>query len=327
MATKNSLSPLTEMIHQFTSDNKNSIFIKRFPTGMYHLDKALGGGISAGLYVLGAIPNLGKSTFVLQIAQNLSASGIPVLFFSFEMPKNRIAAKALSRQLYLHSRTMNYSSDMLLNEREMQNEDLWKQIDQIRNQVAEECKNLYIIERSNTLSSAEDIEQMVLELMNTHSFKQKPVIIVDYLQILAGNEHSRFTSDKAIVDANIRVFTKLASEYQFPVLIVSSFNRSNYGSEVSLEAFKESGSIEYSADVILGMQLSAMRKKGKEFNINEEKTKVPRDVDIIILKQRYGSSGNIIPFHYYAANDYFEEVNENTNFLTKYAHLPERIFD
>ena len=75
---------------------------------------------------------------------------------------------------------------------------------------------------------------------------QKPVVIVDYLQILSGDSNSRFVSDKSFVDANIRVFTRLAAEQHLPVLVVSAFNRSNYRYEVSMESFKESGSIEYS---------------------------------------------------------------------------------
>lgn len=325
MKTGNELSSLAKTIQQFTSNNRASIAIKRFPTGMKHLDAALGGGLSAGLYILGAIPNLGKSTFVLQIAQNLSASGVPVFFFSMEMPKNRIASKAISRQLYLESGNAKFSSDMLLNERETQNPFLWEQIEKVREKVSADCQNLYIIERSNTICSAEDIEKIVLAQMKLLPANQKPVVIVDYLQILSGDSNSRFVSDKSIVDANIRVFTRLAAEQHLPVLVVSAFNRSNYRYEVSMESFKESGSIEYSADVILGMQLSAIRKK--EFDINKEKAKTPRDIDIVILKQQYGSSGDTIPLQYFPANDYFKEVGETNDFLTIYSHLPERIFD
>lgn len=319
------MSSLTETIQQFTPNNNASITIKRFPTGMKHLDAALGGGISAGLYVLGAIPNLGKSTFVLQIAQNLSASGVPVLFFSMEMPKNRIASKAISRQLYLESGNMKYSSDMLLNERETQNRFLWEQVEKVREKVAEECRNLYIIERSDEICSAENIKEIVLKQMRSFPENKKPVVIVDYLQILSGDSGSRFVSDKSVVDSNIRVFTSLATEQHLPVLVVSAFNRSNYRYEVSMESFKESGSIEYSADVILGMQLSAIRTK--DFDINKEKSKTPRDVELVILKQRYGSSGNTIPMQYFPANDYFKEVSETNDFFNRYSHLPERIFD
>lgn len=322
MEKKNKLSALTDTINQFSSKNKKLISIKRYPTGMQNLDKALGGGISAGLYVLGAIPNLGKSTFVLQIAQNLSASGVPVLFFSMEMPKNRIASKAISRELFITKGISKYSSDILLNEHEVNNYMLWEEVDSIRGKVENDCRNLYIIEREHNLRSADDIAKVVIEEIKNFPPAKKPVIIIDYLQILSGDSSNRYVSDKSVVDSNIRVFTRLATEYHLPIIVVSAFNRSNYRFEVSMESFKESGSIEYSADVILGMQLSAI--KNKDFDINKEKAKNPRDIEIVILKQRYGSSGNTIPFQYFPANDYFKEVSKSNDFDIMYSDLPER---
>lgn len=73
----------------------------RLGTGFPGLDGLLGGGISPGVLVLGAISNLGKSTWVLQIAQHVAAEGNPVLYFSLEMPRIRVASKAVSRQIFV----------------------------------------------------------------------------------------------------------------------------------------------------------------------------------------------------------------------------------
>ena len=140
-----SLTSLQETVRLFDRKHMNTLQIRRYPTGMHRLDRALGGGISAGMYILGAIPNLGKSTFALQIAQNLSASGIPVLFFSMEMTKNRIASKAISRQLFKNGSPVRYSSDMLLNQSTFIDPEAWAQIDRARQEVQEETKNLYVI--------------------------------------------------------------------------------------------------------------------------------------------------------------------------------------
>lgn len=71
----------------------------------------MGGGFTAGLYVLGSIPNLGKSTFALQLANQFSTSGIPVLFFSLEMPEQRLLSKLISQELYMDEKRTNYTSD------------------------------------------------------------------------------------------------------------------------------------------------------------------------------------------------------------------------
>lgn len=320
------LRSLKETVQSFERNNIKKFAIRRISTGMKNLDRALGGGISAGLYVLGAIPNLGKSTFTLQVAQNISNSGTPVLFFSMEMTERRIASKALSRQIYIDTRDPRYSSDVLLNENAASDNTLWKYMDNARKEVEEACRNLYVIERNGIVNSAKDIADIVEEyLKGLGEEDKKPVVIVDYLQILSGPENNKFVSDRAIVDYNIGVLTTLAAQKQLPIIAISSFNRTNYQVQVSMESFKESGAIEYSADVIMGMQLSAVGSKN--FNINEEKTKNPRSIDIVILKQRYGQSGNKLSFKYYPANDYFEEVGRERNKDEFFPELEERRLD
>ncbi len=320
-----SLTSLQETVRLFDRKHMNTLQIRRYPTGMRRLDRALGGGISAGMYILGAIPNLGKSTFALQIAQNLSASGIPVLFFSMEMTKNRIASKAISRQLFKNGSPVRYSSDMLLNQNTFIDPEAWAQIDRARQEVQEETKNLYVIERTEHIGSGEDIVRICEQYMDELGPDKKPVVMVDYLQILSGRKDRDFVSDRAIVDNNIRVLTMLATRKKLPVVVISAFNRSNYMSEVSMEAFKESGAIEYSADVILGMQLGRVGSDG--FDLNAEKARNPRDIQIVILKQRYGKSGNTLSFRYYPANDYFEEAEGNTGTDDFFPELPGRFLD
>ena len=69
-------------------------------TGFYDIDKALGGGLHTGLYVLGAVSSLGKTTFTLQIADNLAKADTDVLFFSLEQSKFELMAKSISRETF-----------------------------------------------------------------------------------------------------------------------------------------------------------------------------------------------------------------------------------
>ena len=66
-------------------------------TGFYQFDR-LAGGLYPGLYVIGAISSLGKTTFVQQLADNVAAAGKPVLFFSLEMSMLELASKSISRK-------------------------------------------------------------------------------------------------------------------------------------------------------------------------------------------------------------------------------------
>ena len=72
-----------------------------------------------------------------------------------------------------------------------------------------------------------------------------------------------------------------------------------------MQAFKESGAIEYSTDVLIGLQLKGIGNKN--FDIDQAKSKNPREVEAVILKNRNGSTGGRIGFDFYAMFNYFAE--------------------
>ena len=74
-----------------------------------------------------------------------------------------------------------------------------------------------------------------------------------------------------------------------------------------MEAFKESGAVEYSSDILIGLQLAG--PKGKEFDVNVEKKKNPRNIELIILKNRNGRTGDKLTYEYYPLFNYFKEAN------------------
>lgn len=66
-------------------------------TGFSSLDNVLDGGLYEGLYVIGAISSLGKTTLIAQIADQIAQAGTDVLFFSLEMARNELISKSVSR--------------------------------------------------------------------------------------------------------------------------------------------------------------------------------------------------------------------------------------
>ena len=100
----------------------------------------------------------------------------------------------------------------------------------------------------------------------------------------------------------------MSRELEIPVLVASSFNREAYTKEVSMEAFKESGAVEYAADVLLALQMSAAREK--DFDLNREKMADPRRVDIVLLKNRSGVPYGKVPLLYYSAENRFIAAKE-----------------
>lgn len=94
-----------------------------------------------------------------------------------------------------------------------------------------------IIEQGNFDTNVETIKTYIEDyVQNT---KEHPLVIIDYLQILAPS-NTRYT-DKQQTDYNITTLKKVSRNLNIPIIVISSLNRHNYNTSLSLEAFKESG--------------------------------------------------------------------------------------
>ncbi len=296
----------------------------RIRTGFPQLDRLLGGGLSPGLIVLGGVPGLGKSTLALQIACRIAEQGVPVLYFSLEMSPLFLGAKTISRKVFESCPdgtweqllTMGVTAGQLTSGAGGQSltGGQWRRIHQARSQL-QDVEKLYVI--SESLSAVEIKERV-------ERFRKEgpePVVIVDYLQILSSGD-PRGRNERQIVDDNLKCLSAIARA-GLVVLLISSLSRSGYQGSVRMESFKETGGIEYSADVLLGLQFfmegGAAQSGGEEekrstrgmekIDMAAEKKRFPRNVELVVLKQRYGSSGEGVRFNYYAEFDCFQEVS------------------
>lgn len=285
----------------------------KLKTGFQRLDTLLLGGISPGLIVLGGNPGVGKSTLCFQLAEHVVESGGQVMYFSLEMPVKWLLAKSISRRMFQKGYPINAASLMGGDREHQLDEASWNQVEQEKNSEGFQAvlKNLHVW---TTPLSASEIRQAVLQYKG--SGMGSPLVIVDYLQIVPSEESVKFRSDKEKNDYKVKQFKQLAHEDGFIVILISSLNRGSYTGPmpgaIQMSSFKETGEIEYSADLLLGLQFQNQRKY---INLAKEQEKNPREVEISILKNRYGSSGFSVPFTYYAANDCFLEqtVKEGKN--------------
>lgn len=275
-------------------------------TGFPQLDKALDGGLYDGLYVLGAVSSLGKTAFCMQAADQLAQRGQDVLVFSLEMTTYELMARSISRETFQmdDSRGRRYAKTVRgvldgkrrqgYTERELAHLDLASE------RYASYAGHLWFREGDHETGLdfiSREISRHIAETGN------RPVVLIDYLQIIAPVD-VHFT-DKQNLDRTVCALKKLSRNHGLTILAISSFNRENYNAEATMAAFKESGGIDYSADVLLGLQ--ARGAGGRSFNIEEEKRKDPRELELKILKNRSAALGNPIPFRYYPAFSCFEE--------------------
>ena len=280
------------------------------PTGIRRLDMALDGGLRRGLCVLGAVSSLGKTTLAAQIADNIAASGRSVLFVTIEQTAQDIVAKSLSRMMREADggEAVSTRSIMSASAREGWSPEKCALFYRVCERYADEvAPNLHIMEGVER-PSVESIARAALELMRHDG--EAPVVFIDYLQLLAP-QNERDT-EKLATDKNVTVLRQLANALKAPVFVISSLNRASYSGCVSLDSFKESGGIEYGADVLLGLQpynireelaeckSDWQRKKEVERIMNELKASTERACEIVVLKQRTGGvPSGAVPVTFY----------------------------
>jgi replicative DNA helicase len=287
-----------------------SVDMPFIPTGVSGLDKILDGGLYEGLYVVGAISSLGKTTLVTQIADQIAQAGHDVLIFSLEMARTEIMAKSISRHTLL---------DVMQNSGNMRDAKTTRGITTGIRYLDYSKEEKALIQRAVTEygSYAQHIfihegignigVEQIRDTVQRHiTFTGRtPVVVIDYVQILAPADIR--ASDKQNTDKAVLELKRISRDYKTPVIGISSLNRASYKEAISMEAFKESGSLEYGSDVLIGLQLKGAGKSG--FDANEAKRKNPREIELVILKNRNGSTGNKIELEYYPLFNYFTEPN------------------
>ena len=298
--------------------SKRASFI---PTGFSPLDDLLDGGLYAGLYVVGAISSLGKTTFCLQIVDQIAQSGQDVLIFSLEMARDELIAKSVSRLTLLEDMRQNGSTAHAKTTRGIMTGTRYADYSQTEKSLIQAsvtaygnyAKNIYITEGMGNVG-VEEIRDKVQKHIKITG--KAPVVLIDYLQIIAPADMR--ATDKQNTDKAVLELKRLSRDYGIPVIGISSFNRDNYTAPVNLASFKESGAIEYSSDVLIGLQYSGMdyqegeADKAREKRLRElmksviadGKSGKPQKIQVKILKNRNGSKGDTL-LDFYPMFNYF----------------------
>lgn len=258
-----------------------------------------------GLYVIGAVPSLGKTTFIHQMGEQIAESGTHVLFFSFEQSILELASKSIARSI-ARENTSNGLSSLEIRKSNLSNPDIVSAVDK--------CKvysdRITVIECSFRATIG-DITNIVNGYIKQN--KVKPVVIIDYLQVIQPMPESRMTT-KDLTDYHVHRLKELQTDCQITMIVISSFNRQNYIAIADFESFKESGGIEYTADVVWALQLQCITEEAfcklstiteKRKKYKEAKSEIPRKVELVCLKNRFGISSYSCPFDYYPNLDWF----------------------
>ena len=297
----------------FARDLEEFRKLPEIKTGFENLDEEQE-SLYPGLYVIGGTPSFGKTSFSVQIADNIAKTGNVVLFFALEQNRLELTTKSISRLTAENDRTKNRSlSTTSMNIRRGKfftyaQEEAYKRALEDYKGYAD---RIVIIELGLD-ATISVIQETVRKFINFTGLK--PVVFIDYLQIIRAENEKQATKD--FVDNHVRILKKLQSENELVMIVISSFNRTNYTSPVDYESFKETGSIEYTADVLWGMQPQIMAsenvysseekaKQNRRKEMDKATRAIPRLLMLKNLKNRYGKKGYSCGFIYDPRFDYF----------------------
>lgn len=263
------------------------------PTGIAGLDECLDGGLRSALHIIGAQSSMGKTTLSIQIGDFIAEHGRPVLFVTIEQSAREIVSKSLSRIARQQSGEVITCTEMISRKRR----GAWGEI---RSKAFEDActyyeeriaPRLYIYEGTTrpTVKAVESAARKIADRCGV-----TPVVFIDYLQLLA--KYSPTSSDKETTDENVMQLRIMAKTLGCPIWAVSSLNRDSYSGAIALDSYKESGAIEYGADVLIGVQPygfgeftgNAKQKAAKDMAYH--KSNAERDCELHVLKNRFGST-------------------------------------
>ena len=308
-----------EAFNNDINQDRNGAFL---PTGFPSLDKLLDGGIYSGLYIVGAVSSLGKTTFCLQIADNIAEAGKDVLIFSLEMAKKELIAKSISRLTCKLDVKESNSTTRAKTTRGILLKGVYKYsqeenalINEAMGEYSKIAKHIYITEGVGNIT-VETIKRKVENFIRITG--RKPLVIIDYLQIIAPSND--FGTDKQNTDKAITALKRLSRDNDLAILGISSLNRASYNQAVDMGSFKESGAIEYSSDVLIGLQYKGMEGisnsetstaktealKIKVDNTLKAQNGDSQEIQVNILKNRNGTKGGTV-LDFYPKFNYFKE--------------------
>lgn len=215
---------------------------KVYPTGFASLDTMMRGWRAGTLTYLGGRPGQGKTTFVLSIISNLVNAGIQCGIFTIEMSKEEIVQKMVGMEANVAQMKMENGTISPL------------EVQRVSSVVASDFfKRLYISDGNPNITEIQAEAKRLVECYGVQ------VIVIDYFTLIE-KQNPKASAHEEYTDVS-RKLKLLARDLKVPVICVAQLNRQSTmreGDELRLSDFRETGSVEQDADVVLFIQRKKM---------------------------------------------------------------------
>jgi len=243
------------------------------PTGFVDLDEMTSGLQPSDLILVAARPSMGKTSFVLNIAQHVGTStDMTVGFFSLEMSKEQLFMRMLTSEARIDAHRFRTGH---LNE---------KDYGRLSHALGTLAEARVFIDDSASIGILE-MRAKARRLKAEHGLH---LLIVDYIQLMQGR--GRFESRQTEIASISRSLKGLAKELGVPIVALSQLSRApetRSDHRPQLSDLRESGALEQDADVVMFI-FREEQYRDSDGNPNQE---AEGTAEIIIGKQRNGPVG------------------------------------
>ena len=255
--------------------NRDDDNIKPVSTGIGDLDNVITGLNRSDLILLAARPGMGKTSFALNIARNVAASGKKtVAFFSLEMTKEQLASRLLASEALVGGTKLRTGR---LNPEE------WKRLigaGDVLNKT-----QMYLDDTPGI--TVPEIKAKLRRLRHID------LVVIDYLQLMTtGRRNDNRVQEISEITRNLKI---LAKELNVPVICLSQLSRASEqrtDHRPQLSDLRDSGSIEQDADIVLFLYREGYydRDKGAE-TVNAAIDQ--NSGECIVAKNRHGETRSV----------------------------------
>lgn len=249
---------------------KNKGSVTGIATGFYDLDYKMAGLQPSDLILIAARPSMGKTAFVLNIAEYIALkSNVTTAIFSLEMSKDQLVKRIISMNSKVDSQSIRSG--------ELQDDDWVKIVESART-----IGNSGLIIDDTPGISISELRSKCRKYKLEHNLG---LVIIDYLQLMSGSRKSE--SRQQEISEISRSLKALAREISAPVIALSQLSRAveqRPDKRPMLSDLRESGAIEQDADVVMFIY------RDDYYNHDSEEAGIS---EIIIGKQRNGPTGTV----------------------------------
>lgn len=248
---------------------------KAIPTGFGMLDKYIAGLNKSDFILIGARPAMGKTSFALNLAQNVVNVGKKCLFFSLEMTKEQLAERILSANAGVPSNKLR-TGELTADE--------WTRL----GNAAGKLESLELWLDDTSAITVPEIKSI------TKRMKDVDVIFIDYLGLIqsAVRKENRVQEVTEITKS----LKMMAKDLNIPVVCCAQLSRATDGRGKShkpqLSDLRESGSIEQDADIVMFLyRPDYYKSEGNNEELQENAD--PNATELIVAKNRHGDIGSV----------------------------------